>query len=38
MAKIIVKKLNKFYDNGFHAVKDVSFEAEAASSLRSAKR
>jgi len=28
MAKIIVKKLNKFYDNGFHAVKDVSFEAE----------
>ncbi len=28
MAKIVVKDLNKFYDNGFHAVKDVSFEAE----------
>lgn len=28
MAKVIVTKLNKFYDNGFHALKDVSFEAE----------
>ncbi|MDP2172218.1 MAG: sn-glycerol-3-phosphate ABC transporter ATP-binding protein UgpC [Candidatus Cloacimonadaceae bacterium] len=28
MAKIIVKNLNKYYDNGFHAVKDVCFEAE----------
>lgn len=28
MAKIIVKNLNKYYDNGFHAVKDVNFEAE----------
>jgi multiple sugar transport system ATP-binding protein len=28
MAKIVVKNLNKYYDNGFHAVKDVSFEAE----------
>lgn len=28
MAKIEVKNLNKFYDNGFHAVKDVSFVAE----------
>lgn len=28
MAKIIVKNLNKYYDNGFHAVKDISFEAE----------
>ena len=28
MAKITVKDLNKYYDNGFHAVKDVSFEAE----------
>lgn len=28
MAKITVKNLNKFYDNGFHAVKDVSFTAE----------
>lgn len=28
MAKITVKNLNKYYDNGFHAVKDVSFEAE----------
>lgn len=28
MAKIVVKDLNKFYDNGFHAVKDVSFEAQ----------
>ncbi|MGI6198809.1 MAG: ABC transporter ATP-binding protein [Candidatus Cloacimonadaceae bacterium] len=27
MAKITIKNLNKFYDNGFHAVKDVSFEA-----------
>jgi len=27
MAKITVKNLNKFYDNGVHAVKDVSFEA-----------
>lgn len=28
MAKIVVKNLNKYYDNGFHAVKDVSFVAE----------
>lgn len=28
MAKIVVKNLNKFYDNGFHAVKDVCFVAE----------
>ncbi len=28
MAKITIKNLNKFYDNGFHAVKDVSFTAE----------
>ena len=28
MAKITVKSLNKFYDNGFHAVKDVCFEAQ----------
>ncbi len=28
MAKIVVKNLNKYYDNGFHAVKNVSFEAE----------
>ena len=28
MAKITVKNLNKVYDNGFHAVKDVSFVAE----------
>ena len=28
MAKIVIKNLNKYYDNGFHAVKDVSFEAE----------
>ena len=28
MAKITVKNLNKYYDNGFHAVKDVSFTAE----------
>ncbi len=28
MAKIVVKDLNKYYDNGFHAVIDVSFEAE----------
>lgn len=28
MAKIIVENLNKYYDNGFHAVKDVSFVAE----------
>jgi multiple sugar transport system ATP-binding protein len=28
MAKVIVENLNKFYDNGFHALKDVSFEAE----------
>ena len=28
MAKITVKNLNKYYDNGFHAVKDVCFEAE----------
>lgn len=28
MAKITVNNLNKYYDNGFHAVKDVSFTAE----------
>lgn len=28
MAKITVNNLNKFYDNGFHAVKDVCFTAE----------
>ncbi len=28
MAKIVVKDLNKFYDNGVHAVKDANFEAE----------
>jgi len=28
MDKIVVKELNKYYDNGFHAVKDVCFEAE----------
>nr|MDK2851293.1 multiple sugar transport system ATP-binding protein [Candidatus Cloacimonadota bacterium] len=28
MAKVVVKDLNKYYDNGFHAVKDVSFVAE----------
>jgi multiple sugar transport system ATP-binding protein len=28
MAKIVVKNLNKYYDNGFHAVKDVNFEAK----------
>lgn len=28
MAKIVVQNLNKYYDNGFHAVKDVSFVAE----------
>ncbi|MDD3104045.1 MAG: sn-glycerol-3-phosphate ABC transporter ATP-binding protein UgpC, partial [Candidatus Cloacimonetes bacterium] len=28
MAKIVVKNLNKYYDNGFHAVKDVNFVAE----------
>lgn len=28
MAKIIVKDLNKYYDNGFHAVKSVCFEAQ----------
>lgn len=28
MAKIRVENLNKYYDNGFHAVKDVSFVAE----------
>ncbi|MDZ4181874.1 MAG: ATP-binding cassette domain-containing protein, partial [Candidatus Cloacimonadaceae bacterium] len=28
MAKIVVKNLNKYYDNGFHAVKNVCFEAE----------
>ncbi len=27
MAKITVKNLNKYYDNGFHAVKDLCFEA-----------
>jgi len=28
MAKIVVKDLNKYYDNGFHAAKDVNFVAE----------
>lgn len=28
MAKVTVKKLNKFYDNNVHAVKDVTFTAE----------
>lgn len=28
MAKITIKNLNKFYDNGVHAVKDVSFEVQ----------
>lgn len=28
MAKVVVQNLNKIYDNGFHAVKDVSFVAE----------
>ena len=28
MAKITIKNLNKYYPNGFHAVKDVSFIAE----------
>jgi len=28
MAKVIVTNLNKYYDNGFHAVKNISFEAE----------
>jgi multiple sugar transport system ATP-binding protein len=28
MAKVIVKDLNKFYDNGFHAARNVCFEAE----------
>jgi len=28
MAHVTIKDLNKFYDNGFHAVKDVCFEAE----------
>ena len=28
MAKIVVKDLNKYYDNGFHAVKGVNFIAE----------
>lgn len=28
MAKIVVKNLNKYYDNGVHAVKDANFEAE----------
>ncbi|MDZ4122509.1 MAG: sn-glycerol-3-phosphate ABC transporter ATP-binding protein UgpC [Candidatus Cloacimonadaceae bacterium] len=28
MAKVIVKNLTKFYDNGFHALKSVCFEAE----------
>ena len=27
MAKITVKNLNKYYDNGFHAVKDANFVA-----------
>ncbi|HNX00897.1 MAG TPA: ATP-binding cassette domain-containing protein, partial [Candidatus Cloacimonadota bacterium] len=28
MAKVLVQNLNKKYDNGFHAVKDVNFIAE----------
>ncbi len=28
MAKVIVNNLNKIYDNGFHAVKNVCFEAD----------
>ena len=28
MAKVVVTNLNKYYDNGFHAVKDVCFTAE----------
>ncbi len=28
MAKIVVKDLNKYYDNSVHAVKDANFEAE----------
>lgn len=28
MAKVLVSNLNKYYDNGFHAVKDVNFTAE----------
>ncbi|HQL14675.1 MAG TPA: sn-glycerol-3-phosphate ABC transporter ATP-binding protein UgpC [Candidatus Cloacimonadota bacterium] len=28
MAKVTVTKVNKYYDNGFHAVKDASFIAE----------
>ena len=28
MAKVVVQDLNKIYDNGFHAVKDVNFVAE----------
>jgi len=28
MAKVLVKNVDKIFDNGFHAVKDVSFEAE----------
>lgn len=28
MAKITIKNLNKYYDNGFHAVKGISFVAE----------
>ena len=28
MAKVTVKNLNKYFDNGVHAVKDVTFTAE----------
>ncbi|MFA4959284.1 MAG: sn-glycerol-3-phosphate ABC transporter ATP-binding protein UgpC [Candidatus Cloacimonas sp.] len=28
MAKVTIKNLNKYFENGFHAVKDVSFTAE----------
>ena len=28
MAKVVVQDLNKYYDNGFHAVKSVNFVAE----------
>ena len=28
MAKVVVQDLNKYYDNGFHAVKNVNFTAE----------
>ena len=28
MARVSIRKLNKKYDNGFHAVKDVNLEIE----------